>query len=316
MGLLKKTRSRLSLNLGVFDGSLSPGSPSKSPRFIPKFLRSSFSKLRIRDKSCTPEQSQEPLSLPFISKWTTSAQNSPRVEESQNYGSKCSTDEDELSPPSTPTTKLFVEESLAKGLPIIPFNYPTFVIVEKKRAQSKNSNNSCKPVDENMNTTIDIEVEEPKTYSYSAPASRKVSKQNTDQISCDFLLEEKSLKKLLGVAKQEMEQEASVKKKSWIRGYASNNSRALLRRRSSVSEYVEMSVDTTKDITKPSYAISENSARKDSLRNCSFAKGKHGLLKLSKPKHVITSTTMHSSDLRNAPEERDYMDMTCGKKQS
>ena len=64
--ILKKTRSRLSLNLGVFDGSLSPGSPTRSPRFIPKFLRSSFSKLLIKDKATTPETSNEPRSLPFL----------------------------------------------------------------------------------------------------------------------------------------------------------------------------------------------------------------------------------------------------------
>ena len=35
-----------------------------------------------------------------------------------------------------PCTRSFVRESLAAGLPIIPFNYPTFVIVERQR-QSK-----------------------------------------------------------------------------------------------------------------------------------------------------------------------------------
>ena len=37
------------------------------------------------------------------------------------------------SPPSS--TKLFVQESLSKGLPIIPFNYSPFNIIEKKSSQ-------------------------------------------------------------------------------------------------------------------------------------------------------------------------------------
>ena len=207
--ILKKARSRLSLNLGVFDGSLSPGSPTRSPRFIPKFLRSSFSKLMIKDKSPTPETSHGPSSLPFFGKLTPSAQNSPRLEDPHNYGSKCSTDDDEVSPPSTPTTKLFVEESLAAGLPIIPFNYPTFVIVEKKRTQNKNLN-STPP--ENIISTKEILNKAKKKYSYSTPSSRKVSNINpTEPTSSDFHLEE-SLKKLLTRAKKEKEEEASVKK--------------------------------------------------------------------------------------------------------
>jgi len=314
--ILKKTRSRLSLNLGVFDGSLSPGSPTRSPRFIPKFLRSSFSKLMIKDKPTTPEASNEPRSLPFFGRMTSSALNSPRLEDPHSCGSKYSTDEDEVSPPSTPTTKLFVEESLAAGLPIIPFNYPTFVIVEKKRTQNKNS-------DENSTNTEDITNLEVKNYSYSAPSSRKVSHVNqTEQSSTNLHVEEKSLKKLLGRAKKEMEEEASVKQRSWIRGYASNNSRALLRRRSSVSEYVEMSIGTSKDVSNQSYAISENSTRQESLSCYSFGRGRGGKLKFSKSKNVINSSTMHSSDMEKhtrgfvgCDAKDDYLDMTCGGKQ-
>jgi hypothetical protein len=319
--ILKKTRSRLSLNLGVFDGSLSPGSPTRSPRFIPKFLRSSFSKLMIKDKPTTPETSNEPRSLPFFGKMSSSALNSPRLEDPQNYDRKYSTDEDEVSPPSTPTTKLFVEESLAAGLPIIPFNYPTFVIVEKKRTENK----TAKP-DEKKQNVKDVATGENKKYSHSAPSSRKVSSINhREQSATNFHLEEKSLEKLLGRAKQEMEEEASVKKRSWIRGYAANNSRALLRRRSSVSEYVEMSLGAVaKDGSNPnqSYAILENSTRKESLNYYSFDRGKPGKLKFNNcRKNVINSTTMHS---RGVTEEKegvdgcdkveDYLDMTCGGK--
>jgi hypothetical protein len=210
--MLKKTRSRLSLNLGVFDGSLSPGSPTRSPRFIPKFLRSSFSKLMLKDKSPTPEPSHEPLSLPFFGKLSASTQNSPRLEDPHSYGSKYSTDEDDISPPSTPTTKLFVQESLAQGLPIIPFNYPTFVIVEKKRTQNRNVN-PFTPLEEMPIKNEEISQKDAKKYSNSEPSSRKVSNINqTEATSSDFSLEEKSLKKLLGQAKQEMEEEASLKK--------------------------------------------------------------------------------------------------------
>jgi len=316
--ILKKTRSRLSLNLGVFDGSLSPGSPTRSPRFIPKFLRSSFSKLLIKDKATTPETSNEPRSLPFLGRMTSSALNSPRLEEPCSNGSKCSTDEDEISPPSTPTTKLFVEESLAAGLPIIPFNYPTFVIVEKKRTENKTIKTEKTPM---------IAKEEPKKYSHSAPGSRKVSSiNNKEQGSTNFHLEEKSLKRLLGRAKQEMEEEASIKKRSWVRGYAANNSRALLRRRSSVSEYVEMSVGAAKEGCNPtsqSYAISEKTTRQDSPSYYSFDRGKTGKLKLNScRKNVIKSTTMHSSRVEEGNEgvegceaQDGYLDMTCGGKQ-
>merc|ERR1711962_474639 len=54
-------------------------------------------------------------------------------------------------------------------------------------------------------------------------------------------VDDKSLSSVVSMAKQEMEeekQEGSLRKPSWIRGYAFNNSRALHRRRSSVTEYV------------------------------------------------------------------------------
>jgi len=318
--ILKKTRSRLSLNLGVFDGSSSPGSPIRSPRLIPKFLRSSFSKLMSKDKAKTPEPSQEPMSLPFLGNLFSSEPNSSQLDDPVFHHEKINFS-DETSPPSTPTTKLFVQESLAKGLPIIPFNYPTFVIVEKKRTQSRNGN-PCSSSQEPKIEEKDITNNNKKTFSYSEPSSRKTSEMMQPETD-SFSLEEKSLKKLLVRAKREMEEEASLKKTSCIRGYAANNSRALLRRRSSVSEYVEMSIETAKDISKASYSILDNSARLDSLSNCFSGRGKTGKIKPSKSKNVIKSTAaMHSSDMMETSEKvdclvkkDDYFDMSCGRKQ-
>ena len=201
-----KSKSRLSLNLGVFDSvSLGPGSPARSPRFLPKFLRSSFSKL-MQGKDRTPEPSIaiEPLSLPFFS--------SPLSK------SRCPTPEEEEveeSPPSSPTTKTFVEESLAKGLPIIPFNYPTFVIVEKKisdaRAHQANSPLPGPPLFSSWGAAENAK----ETRSVSAPTSRKTSKREGRSIGMGQSVDDKSLSSVVSMAKQEMEeekQEGSIRK--------------------------------------------------------------------------------------------------------
>merc|ERR1712142_161987 len=60
-----------------------------------------------------------------------------------------------------------------------------------------------------------------------------------------YSIEEKSLKNLLCLAQREMKEEAM--KISVVRGYAANNSRALLRRRSSMTEYVRMSTRTYRE---------------------------------------------------------------------
>jgi len=302
--MLKKTRSRLSLNLGILDGSSSPGSPTRSPRFIPKFLSSSFSKLKLKDRAKTPESSQEPMSLPFLGNLFSSTQNSPRLEEPQcDFKSNNFADKDDISPPSTPTTKLFVEESIAQGLPIIPFNYPTFVIVEKMRSNGKPSPPSNRPINEEQEI-----LNKQKHVSYSEPSSRKISCLLQPETS-DFCLEEKSLKKLLGRAKKEMEEEASLKKVSSIRGYAANNSRALQRRRSSVSEYVGMSVGTSNDSPKHNYSILESSTRRDSLKYYLSGRGK-GKIK-SRKSNVIKCPAMQIGG-----NNEDYLDMSCGRTQS
>jgi len=230
-----KSKSRLSLNLGVFDSvSLGPGSPARSPRFLPKFLRSSFSKLmQSKDRTPEPPAAMEPMSLPFFSS-VLSRSRCPTPEEEEPV---------EESPPSSPTTKTFVEESLAKGLPIIPFNYPTFVIVEKKISDAKAHHQAASPLPGPPLFSSWGASEKKETRSVSAPTSRKTSRLEGRSVvgKMGQSVDDKSLSSVVSMAKQEMEeekQEGSLRKPSWIRGYAFNNSRALHRRRSSVTEYV------------------------------------------------------------------------------
>jgi len=273
----KKTRSRLSLNLGVFDGSPSPCSPARSSRIIPQFLRTSFNRLITKEKCKTPDPLPVTMSLPFLGKVFSPEQN---VKDDQNNHGFTNDQIDEVTPPSSPTTKLFVEESLAKGLPIIPFNYPTFVIVEKKRTQSRSRNPWSHSQAEHVKTGKIVESTR-NHLSFSEPTSRKISNIN-QQESSEFLLEEKSLDKLLGQAKKEMEEEKNLRKSSSVRGYAANNSRALSRRRSSVSEYVGMSYD----IYNTSYPI---------------------------PDHSLSYNYMGQKTRSSPGAKEDYLDMTCGR---
>merc|ERR1711915_403117 len=130
------------------------------------------------------------------------------------------------------TTKLFVQESLAKGLPIIPFNYSPLEFIKS------DSRCDCDAQDDKRQKAYECSVD--RRGSRSEPSIRR----DTHKVKRDAMklsLEEKSLKKLLGDAKRELEEEADHKKSSPIRGYAANNSRAHLRRKSSVSGYVKMS---------------------------------------------------------------------------
>ena len=88
-------------------------SKSKSPKYFPKFLRSSFSRLISRDKSKTGSLSGgEPVSIPSLSSPSPSLYLTDTSSE---------TLEDPLA--SSPTTQQFVEETLARGFPLIPFHY-------------------------------------------------------------------------------------------------------------------------------------------------------------------------------------------------
>ena len=209
-----KSKSRLSLNLGVFDSvSLGPGSPARSPRFLPKFLRSSFSKLlQGKDRPPEPQPALEPLSLPFFSS-VLSRSRCPTPEEEEV---------EEESPPSSPTTKNFVEESLAKGLPIIPFNYPTFVIVEKKISDAR-AHQSASPLPGPPLFSSWGAAEKVETQSVSAPASRKTSKREGRSMGMAQSVDDKSLSSVVSMAKQEMEEEKQEGSLRKVRSFLGGN---------------------------------------------------------------------------------------------
>ena len=105
-----------------------------------------------------------------------------------------------------------------------------------------------------------------------------------------------------------------------IRGYAANNSRALLRRRSSMTEYVGMSTGKDKDISKTSCPISERnltpnplvgsfsgSGRKTKDRKLNYQKA------LDKSPNIDINYTKREKTKCAKPNE-DYLDMSCGRK--
>ena len=84
-----------------------------------------------------------------------------------------------------------MRDSLAQGLPIIPFNYPTFVIVEKQRENKRLVAGRPGPA-------------------VSEPTSRKISEVNPDSEEPG---QEKSLNKLLVEAKKQLEIEKEAMKR-------------------------------------------------------------------------------------------------------
>ena len=99
---------------------MSSGEPkSKSPKYIPKFLRASFSKLiSSKDKSKSLSLGQDPASLPYLSSMSSGSLGwggGAGVWEGEREGEVC--------PACSPTTTQFVEDSVAQGFPLIPFNY-------------------------------------------------------------------------------------------------------------------------------------------------------------------------------------------------
>ena len=194
---MKKTRSRLSLNLGVFDDS-----PIKSPNLIPKFLRASFTKLMLKDKIKSPDigRDEEPVSLPATlncDSMTETPVCDPQASpaHSQSHHS--------------PDTQRFVKESLDKGLPIIPFPVPTIVIAEnhianKKFKDSRRSSvwtfrgDSDGPADRHIcDETRDLK---------QSPETKSMVEEGGGR--CKL-----SLDKLLNEAKHQLEQETLTKRK-------------------------------------------------------------------------------------------------------
>ena len=84
-----------------------------------------------------------------------------------------------------------MRESLAQGLPIIPFNYPTFVIVEKQRENKRLEGARA-------------------GESVSEPTSRKISEVSDGSEQAG---QERSLNKLLVEAKKQLEIEKEAMKR-------------------------------------------------------------------------------------------------------
>ena len=127
----------------VNNNEASVESKSKSPKYLPKFLRASFSKLISKDKAKSQSLTQEALSLPFFSSVSIPSLSSPTTSlGGQNTDSEVTDDHQAngslLPRACSPTTQQFVEDSLAKGFPLIPFHYTSLDIVEKSRARQRN----------------------------------------------------------------------------------------------------------------------------------------------------------------------------------
>ena len=145
---------------------------AKSPRFLPKFLRASFSRL-WRDRSGARGAVSTPVTR------------SPSLTEQYIQDQDRDTSEQDWPLESSPTTRRFVQESLAKGLPIIPFNYSSAEIVEKRRKSQRDKS---------------LQSRSAKT------GGREGGGAGAGQ------QEDKSLEGLLSVARREMEEEAQLRK--------------------------------------------------------------------------------------------------------
>ena len=119
---------------------------SKSPKYLPKFLRASFSRLISKEKSSKSGSltGQDPISLPFFSSVSIPSLASPTPSLSQTTDSDKETEAGEgaVIRPCSPTTQQFVQDSLARGFPLIPFHYTSLDIVERGRARHRNKENS------------------------------------------------------------------------------------------------------------------------------------------------------------------------------
>ena len=167
---------------------------SKSPKYLPRFLRTSFSKLISRDRSKSQSSSsqEQGSSLPFFSSVSIPSLSSPTLSQTED-----SDNNDDQVRPCSPATARFVEESVARGFPLIPFHYTSLDIVEKNRAQQRSKEQPHQP--------------EPES---SSPARAKYRRLHSDSSSRTEHtdLEEKSLQSVLNLAQQELEQEANEKK--------------------------------------------------------------------------------------------------------
>ena len=193
-------------------------SVTKSPRFLPKFLRTSFSKL-LKDKPTSkhdPSLSGLRRDGGYLRTWTVSTpvSRSPSINldksdlDADIYHQPRAQDscDGPLSPQHSPTTGQFIQDCLAKGLPIIPFNYSTAEIVEKRRQSQR------RKAQENMIRDMQPQVTKTRDTGPESPVERTPAPEWSDA----DMTEDKSLEGLLTLARREMEQEAQLRKVSPI----------------------------------------------------------------------------------------------------
>jgi len=176
-----RSKSRLSLNLISNSKEKSP-----SPRIIPRFLRSSFSKLLHKTQNNTSTEEHSP---------DNSAEN-PSSLNSIPTSPNCNL------PPMTPSTIEYMEEAKLSGLPVIPFAYPTCVLVDRMKNKTKD------------NEQILLSENNLKNNSSSAinNSSRKKSVQSTSSISDEMTDQVPksppgTLESIVGLAQQQLRAE-------------------------------------------------------------------------------------------------------------
>ena len=124
----KRSKSRLSLNLVGKEKSASP----RSPRKISKMIRSSFSRLLQLNGNENDNNPETTTST------TTTPSDMPRGPSMNSINSSSEhylvNNNQELDNNSvmTPSTLAYLEEAKQEGLPVIPFQYPTCVLIGKK----------------------------------------------------------------------------------------------------------------------------------------------------------------------------------------
>ncbi len=148
----RRSKSRLSLHLIGSPGNR-PTSPTagKSPSFIPKFLRSSFSKLLSRDRKTSAGSNassppKEALGTSVDSSGILNNNDSSMRKSASSAGFVPSKSGTSPAPDATgsssdgggggfaeasPDTLEYMEQAKMSGLPVIPFAFPTSVIAEK-----------------------------------------------------------------------------------------------------------------------------------------------------------------------------------------
>ena len=136
-----RSKSRLSLNL------ISSKQNTPSPRLIPKFLRSSFSRLLQKSNQ---EKNSNNLNN---NNHESEQQNSPAESGSLNSNLTSPQDPHAHLSPMTPSTLEYLEEAKMSGLPVIPFGYPTCVLVDRLRSKTKDDVISTEKSKTNANET-------------------------------------------------------------------------------------------------------------------------------------------------------------------